>query len=87
MPDEQLANEYDDLAYRAIANPDLSDGLANSIARIAKNTAKSLRGGKREGAGRPTIDHQRRERLVLYTTPDERKQLLSLLKSLRTPSE
>ena len=45
------------------------------------------RGGVRPDAGRPTIDNQKRERLVLYTTPDEREQLLTLLQSLRTPSE
>jgi hypothetical protein len=44
------------------------------------------RGGAREGAGRPTLSNQKRERLVLYVTPDEREQLTAYLQSLR-PSE
>ncbi len=82
--DEELASEYDDLAYKALANPDLSEGLANQIARVAKNTASALRhGGAREGAGRPPNG---RKRFVAYVTDEEREKLLSAVPRLRPQS-
>jgi hypothetical protein len=81
---EQPADFYDDLAYRALANPDLSEGLANQIARVSKNTAASLRGGARPGAGRkPLPPHERRKPRTLYLTDAEWVRLLEVLANLK----
>lgn len=53
--DDELADEYTILADKALRNPDISDELAFQIARVSTNTAKSLRGGNREGAGRKPL--------------------------------
>lgn len=67
---EELADDYTVLADKSLRNPDISDELAHQIARISANTVKSLRGGKREGAGRKQSPSPRTGLIGVKVEPD-----------------
>jgi hypothetical protein len=85
--DEQMADDYTILADQFLRDPDISDELAYQVARIATNTAKSLRqhGGPREGAGRPPApdDENKRRPRTLFVSDAELPKIKAFIASLR----